>query len=440
MSARDLVRFVSPDYLKGLTLPSDSLLTSIVITPGTGDFAGYAPMEKAAEELASALADPSLDVRQVWICGATSPLGLWGDNFKKAAALTQSATAFFKRRTGLDDSLIRNYNLDEDWRHLYYLVEQSDMPHRDEVLDVMKNLSWGERKRALQNLNQGRAWSRLTLEYFPGLYAVRVAVLCVPTAVEAAPAVEVIPSVEATPGVEAAPAVETAPVVVAAPDYVTSPSAGTTTAVAAVPAVEVAKTSEEHIDSQVPASPAWKLGIATNLLADGYALPNLGLEFRMGRKLSLAVNGLWTKWNILWPDPNTLIYGGQAELRFWPAESMCQGHFVGVGSDVLWFTTKWSNGHLYQNLSNSQPAWSASAVYGYSVDLDRKAHWGLVFSLGVGYGQYYCEEAVWNESRGEWMSVFPSRDDPARLRRHDYWGLTKLSLSITYRIHFKKNK
>lgn len=411
LSARDFVRFVQTDYLNGLTLPSDSLLTSIVITPGTGDFAVYDPMVKAADELASILDDPTLDVRQVWICGATSPVGLWGDNFKKGAALTRAAVDFFKSRTGLNDSLIHSYNLDEDWRHLYAIVEQSDMPHRDEVLNTVTELNWGDRKRTLQTLHDGRVWSRLTLEYFPLMNAVRVAVLCVPKAVE-----------------------EPSPVIAAAPDYVASPEVVVTTVTAA------SQPAEEPADSQVHASTLWKMGIETNLLADGYALPNLGLEFRLGRKFSLAVNGLWTKWNIFWPDPSTLIYGVHPELRFWPVESMCQGHYVGVASDLMWFTTKWSNGHLYQNLSNRQPAWSASAIYGYSVDLDRKAHWGLMFSLGVGYGQYYCEEASWNTTSQSWMSVFPSKDDPARLRRHDYWGITKLSLSLTYRIHFKSNK
>lgn len=64
----------------------------------------------------------------------------------------------------------------------------------------------------------------------------------------------------------------------------------------------------------------------------------------------------------------------------------------------------------------------------------------VMSATGVGYGQYYCDEAVWNGSRGEWMSLYPSKDDPARLRRHDYWGVTKASVSLTYRIHFKNNR
>lgn len=184
--------------------------------------------------------------------------------------------------------------------------------------------------------------------------------------------------------------------------------------------------TECHADSvETRRREPWMMGVKTNLLTDVVLLPVLGAEIQIAPHFSFEISGTFTRKNIFFPDKDTNVYGLSPEVRYWMNSALRKGHFFGLHVNTLWYTTKWADGCLYQNISNSRPAWSVGATYGYNLRLDRKDHWGLELFLGVGYGQYTQDVGVWNEEHQKWYSKGVGNEQ--------YIGVTKIGVSLNYR-------
>ena len=187
----------------------------------------------------------------------------------------------------------------------------------------------------------------------------------------------------------------------------------------------------------------WMIGVKTNLVADAIAIPMAGLEFQIGKRVSLDLQGWYSKTNIFCKeDETTNIYGFAPEIRFWSKDNAMQrGSFLGLHANVAWYTLQWTDGYLYQNGAEGQygadagsgaPAWSIGLTYGYSLALDRKAHWGLEFLVGVGYGDYRQNLGSWNEADGKWY-----------IHEHQnatHIGITRAAINLTYRFSARRVK
>lgn len=211
------------------------------------------------------------------------------------------------------------------------------------------------------------------------------------------------------------------------------------TVVAEIPKTkEIQPEERQEIEVISPSSySTWKMGVSTNLLGDIIAIPNIGLEFQLPYNMSLSVNGLFTKWNLLARDKNTLVYGFSPELRYWLRGAMGRGLFFGLHGDFLWYTLKWTNGHLYQNIDNAHPAWSVGLTNGYSIFLDRKKNFTMTFFLSLGYGQYRQDEAEWDNSKQKWVSILSNEQ---KNEIHQYIGATKVGICLNYTIPFQIKK
>lgn len=174
----------------------------------------------------------------------------------------------------------------------------------------------------------------------------------------------------------------------------------------------------------------WRLGLKTNLLADAVLPANLGMEFELAKHFSFEVTGGFSQTNVLFPCEDTRVYGFTPELRYWPKKALRKGHFFGLHSNVVWFTTKWDDGLIYQNISDRDPAWSVGLTYGYLLGLGKKDRWGLEFFLGAGYGQYVRKVGQWNEKDARWYKV--------DIQDKRYLGLTRGGINLIYRFDLKK--
>ncbi len=190
----------------------------------------------------------------------------------------------------------------------------------------------------------------------------------------------------------------------------------------------------------------WMMGVKTNILSDALVIPDLGVELQLGKHLSLGVNGRYTQTNIFCHNDHTKVYGVSPEIRWWFGKrTMQKGHFIGVDGNFSWYTLEWirkDGSHaLYQNgkeneyseidAGSSSPAWSFGVLYGYSVGLDRKAHWGLEFVFGLGY-----RKAVHNV--GQWSATpVPAWYFTGNETRSGF-GITKLGINLTYRFSLRK--
>ena len=70
----------------------------------------------------------------------------------------------------VDSSYIETVNLGENWDDLRDLIEQSGMPYRQEVLDIIDNYTVAEdRKEKLKNLHVGIPYRYINEQFFPQL-------------------------------------------------------------------------------------------------------------------------------------------------------------------------------------------------------------------------------------------------------------------------------
>ncbi len=477
-SAQSYVRYVKPEDFGTKTLYADSVLTTITLPRGVSKLSNYYKFNVAAFELFQILENPDIDIMQVWVCGSASPDGLWADNVKLSEARTRNAVDYIRSVMNIPDYMIHAESLNEDWDKLAELIQESDLPYKYEVLYIIRTKDWGERKKALQKLDGGRVWRILEEDFFPQLRCVRFAIFCKwdpskPYLSEPESPVASKPQMDAPVPEQAAPVPQ--PVAVPEPQPVPAPAPVVVDTVyvrdtvvimketvmieksapaeaAPVVAVPVAAAPADPYNEYREASlrkeiryhdTPWMIGLKTNLIADAMAIPMAGLEFQIGRRASLDLQGWYTNYNIFCKeDENANVYGFSPELRIWTkGNTMQRGSFFGIHAMTCWYTFKWRDGYLYQNGGEGQysgdagsnsPAWSVGLTYGYSVALDRKAHWGLELVLGVGYGQYAQNLGAWSETDNKWY-IHEHQDNT-------HTGITKAGLNLTYRFSARRVK
>lgn len=465
VSAQSYVRYVKPEDFGTKTLYADSVLTTITLPRGVSKISNYYKFNVAAFELFQILEDPDIDIMQVWVCGSASPDGMWAENVKLSKARTDNAVEYLKSVMNLPDYMIHAESLNEDWDKLAELVQESDLPYKYEVLYIIRTKEWSERKKALQTLDGGRVWDILEEDFFPQLRCVRFAIFCKwdpskPYLSE--PVSPVSPQAEQKVEIEPEPIPESVPEPVEIKP-VPRPAVVDTvyirdTVVLLKETVMMEKTVPAEV---VPLDPypsaekvstdrqkkyhdtPWMMGFKTNLIADAMAIPMAGLEFQIGKRVSLDLQGWYTNYNIFCKeDQNTNLYGITPEIRIWTkGNTMQRGSFFGLHARAAWYTLQWTDGYLYQNGGENQygvdagsnmPAWSVGLTYGYSFALDRKARWGLEFVLGVGYGNYSQNIGAWNEADGKWYIH--------EHQNNTHTGITRAGINLTYRFSTRRVK
>lgn len=184
------------------------------------------------------------------------------------------------------------------------------------------------------------------------------------------------------------------------------------------------------VDKYVYVPTDWSLGVKTNLVADAVLPGSLGAEFQISDRFSLDVITGWALANLVFPCDDNRVYGFTPEVRFYPKAAMRQGHFFGLHGNVLWYTVKWADGLLYQNIANNKPAWSVGLTYGYLLNLDKNDRWGLEFYVGAGYSHYEQKVGAWNEDDKVWRKT--------DVQEKRYLGLTRFGINLTYRFDIRR--
>ena len=278
-----------------------------------------------------------------------------------------------------------------DWEGLERLVLSDEyMPYRHEVLDILRHTpEWlmhnGQvtdgRKRRLGMLGGGYAWRYMESRFFPELRASTLHVWY-----------------------------ETEEVREAAKDtvYILPPE----------PAEAVPAPRERR---------PFYMAVKTNLLYDALVLPNLGLEFYLGRGWSVAGNWMYT-----WLKSDSRhryhrIYGGDLEVRRWLSygRKPLTGHHIGLYGQLLTYDLEWGGkGYLGDRWS-----YGGGIAYGYSAPIGRRLN--LDFTIGIGYlgGEYF--EYVpkgWCETHQRECYLWQAT------RQRRWFGPTKAGVSLVWLI------
>lgn len=157
------------------------------------------------------------------------------------------------------------------------------------------------------------------------------------------------------------------------------------------------------------------VSVKTNFAYWAGAVANLSADIQLHRKLSLELPFDWSLWDIEREHGVRLVLF-QPEVRWW-MKNVGKGHFVGVHAHVGVFNVKWKD-IRYQTAG--RPLLGSGLTYGYSLPFSE--HWGAEFLLGVGYANMKFDE-------------FYNIDNGAKICTDElnYWGITKLGISLVYR-------
>lgn len=162
------------------------------------------------------------------------------------------------------------------------------------------------------------------------------------------------------------------------------------------------------------------LAVKTNLAAWAGTIMNVAADVQVGKHISVELPVLWCPWYV--SDKHAVkTFTIQPEGRYWPGKPG-EGHFFGVHAHVGWFSVKWDKDR-YQD--TGRPLLGAGISYGYLLPFSE--HWAGEFTLGAGYANMKYD-------------TYYNIDNGARIdtRTKNYWGITRVGISVVYRFNLKK--
>ena len=367
------------------------------------------------ERFRTLLQDPARRILGLRVTAGASPEGNTALNHRlseqRAEAIRRLVYGYFPHEFGW----LSNVPKGIDWEGLERLAAGDEyMPYRHEVLDILRHTpEWitqggvvtDGRKRRLAMLGGGYAWRYMEGRFFPEL---RASTLHVWYESDRQPAAARDTLYISLPAREPERQRDTV--------YVPVPT-GENTAVnnsfyGTAPAAQ---------DSPLPAPrKPFYMAVKTNLLYDAVVVPNLGLEFYLGRGWSIAGNWMYT-----WLKNDNRyryhrVYGGDLEVRRWLSygRKPLTGHHMGIYGLLLTYDLEWGGkGYLGDRWS-----YGGGISYGYSAPIGRRLN--LDFTLGIGYldGEYY--EYVPQEGHYVWKAT----------KKRRWFGPTKAEVSLVWLI------
>ena len=405
----------------------------------------YMDNSRSIDKLKSFLSRPE-EIDTLYINVSSSPDGLYKTNEWMTDRRASRIKDFILKNSNedLDPNVIKITKIPENWAGLQTAVEKNYTgTNKAVILEIMNDgsLESDQKKHKIRALDNGATWHYFIEEYMDDLRYGNELILLWKPAVEPAaePIIESVAEVgsaetgEVTAGTVTETAGETA--AKTADGTVTETVSETKAAnhlSAAQPATEPdsnrssatgrAEKAGKRVQNASKTSAISKgfcMGIKTNLIYDAALIPNLGLEFHLGKRWSLDANYCHAWWanepeNVFWR-----IYGGELGLRkYFGGKSHwtpLSGHHLGVYCQC--YTYDYELGERGQM---SPMTYGAGIEYGYSVPLGRSLN--LDFGLGLGYlgGEYYIYDPdqgcyVWERT----------------MQRH-WFGPTKFEISLVW--------
>ena len=343
-------------------------------------------------------------ISKIHIVSGCSPEGSWALNQKLSKNRATRIRGVLKSYISLPDSVIVEDSRGVNWAGLREMVvADPNMPYKDEVLDKLDNAPELQkndkgrmvevRKLRLMYLRDGKPWQYMYKNYFPHLRSFNLQIV-----IEWEKYEEVKVQVSGGDTIPASP-------------YIKAKSLGYFVA------------WPEPQELPVPEdSGNFYMAIKTNLLYDALITPNIGAEFYLGKRWSVAGNWMYAWWK---SDPDSWYhrtYGGDLEFRKWfgrkSLEKPLQGWHVGLYGQMVTYDFDWGGrGYLGDRWS-----WAGGVAVGYSTPIAKRLN--LDFNLGIGY------------LGGEYKEYLPIDDCYVwQVTKQRHWfGPTKAEISLVWLI------
>ncbi|MCM1452452.1 MAG: DUF3575 domain-containing protein [Clostridium sp.] len=367
-----------------------------------------AVLDSIDHRLSSVLGDSVYRLRNVSVYGGASPEG--SVSFNKFLSEHRAETLFgwFDKYRELSPIEKKFTYFGRDWEGVLRLAEKDpNVPFRDETIALLRaivkekqDLGGNEPKRSLERmkaLRGGAPYIYLYHNIFPHVRASKVVIAydqVLPPAIA-----------EPEPVAKALPAPDTV--------YVDR-------------FVEVHDTIYINTCEKGP----FYMDIRTNMLYDALALPNIGVEFYLGKNFSIGANWMYGWWKTDKHHRYWRAYGGEIFGRWWFGRKAqakpLQGHHLGLYAQLYTYDFEWGGtgemggkpgGTLWDKY-----LWGVGFEYGYSLPVAKRLN--IDFSIGLGYttGLYHKYKPI--DDHYVWQST----------HRRKYFGPTKLEVALVWLI------
>lgn len=344
-------------------------------------------------EFLRAVSDDSLvTITDVQFKGTASPDGTYEFNVWLSENRLRTFKEFVRSYVDIPDDIIHANTSDIPWDEFRTKVEESDIPHKDEVLAIIDEEHanvpfWGNRHidsrlLKLKRMYSGSVWE--TLKY-PILHDLRYG-NAVFTIARFLP--DPIPDIPVQPYIE--PPIEPAPVIL----------------------------------SRTP-----HIYLKTNFIGLALLNANIGIEADLTRHWSVSLHAYycamdWFKSTIKFR--NLSFY---PEVRYWFRHVNNDGFFVGAHFGLSYFNYAFDGDYRYQDYRGRTPAIGGGLSLGYRYSISKNDRWRMEFSAGAGF--YPIDYSVFHNT--------PDVKDGQWVERHkrNYVGPDQLSVSIVYTFDLK---
>lgn len=164
---------------------------------------------------------------------------------------------------------------------------------------------------------------------------------------------------------------------------------------------------------------AQRIAVKSNLLYDATATVNLGVEAAFNKHWSLDLSGNYNGWDVA-KDKSWKHWMVQPEARYWLHETF-NGHYFGLHGVYMDYDMSHVNfiSVMKKDFAYDGNAYGGGVSYGYQLYLS--PHWNIEFSAGIGFIHFKYDK-----------SAYPPDGEPAYAYRNNYFGPTKLGVSIVY--------
>ena len=328
-------------------------------------------LDRIADSLRTSYADSVYRLQKVLVVGSASPegsvkLNKWLSE-KRAGVLFD----YLSHYGSLPDSLKTTHFIGRDWKGLIRLVENDPkVPFREETLKLLRSIYEevrgksnfkGDHLKRIQQLRGGAPYRYMYKHHFPDLRASYLYLwyqkVLNPVAPQPKPVTKVIP-----------------------------------------PVCTDTETVHDTVYIKVPCPETpFYMDIRTNMLYDALLIPNVGVEFYLGKGWSLVADWMYGWWKTDRRHWYWRAYGGDVALRKWwgraAMEKPLTGHHIGIYAQVFTFDFE-TGGRGYMGGKPGGTLWekanyAAGLEYGYSLPIARRLN--IDFTVGAGYwgGTYY---------------------------------------------------
>jgi hypothetical protein len=347
--------------------------------------------------------DSLITVTGAVVSGSASLEDSYQLNSNLASERLNALTTFIKSNINIADSDIHRTDSYIDWDNLKAWINQSDYALKEEVINIIElnpNLvEYGNDGRTvdsrilkLKALDRGRAWHYISSNYFTNLRKATATISTKPKAEY--PALEI----------DLAEEINLAYVPQAIKDT-----------------LSVTETESHR---------GFHLTLKSNLLYDALLIPNIGIEFYLGRKWSIDANWMYSWWKCDHNHNYWRTYGGDIALRRWFGKCERTNHqtpvglHIGVYAQMLTYDIELGGrGYL-----GDRWTYAAGVETGYSLPIARRLN--IDFNIGIGYLSGHYKEYLPNDKCYIWQVT----------KQRRWFGPTKIEASLVWLIgHFNHN-